>query len=56
MKKSTYDKLSLAYDWCEKNDKSTEFVIQYLQDACGVDHACVVAFMLNRGEFEEGPK
>lgn len=45
MKKETKDKLLAAWQYCDEHDKSTEFMLQYMQDVAGVDLDCVVNFM-----------
>jgi hypothetical protein len=45
MKNQTKQKLQEAMDWCDDNDKSTEFMIQYMQDFAGVDFDCVMNFI-----------
>ena len=45
MKESTKIKLEEAYQWCDDNDKSTEFMIEYLQDVCNVSLDCVMNFL-----------
>lgn len=45
MKAETKDKLFTAWAYCDENDKSTEFMLQYMQDFAGVDLDCVVNFI-----------
>jgi len=45
MKPGTKQKLIEAYIWCDENEKSTEFLLQYLQDTAGVDLDCVLKFI-----------
>lgn len=45
MKESTRQKLTEAMNYCDDNGKSTEFMIQYMQDYAGVDHDCVMNFL-----------
>jgi hypothetical protein len=50
MKPETRAKLQEAKDWCDENDKSTEFMIQYMQDTCRVDYDCVIRFLTMEDE------
>jgi len=45
MKAVTKQKLLTAWQYCDDNDKSTEFMLQYMQDFAGVDLDCVISFM-----------
>jgi hypothetical protein len=45
MKAETKIKLLTAWQWCDDEDKSTEFMLQYMQDAAGVNLDCVVSFL-----------
>jgi len=45
MKDSTRKLLKVACDYCEKHDKSTEFMIQYMQDFAGVSFDCVMNYL-----------
>ena len=45
MKKSTKERLFDAWDYCDKNDKSTEFMLQYMQDIADVELDCVLKFI-----------
>jgi hypothetical protein len=45
MKDKIKNKLFEAWIYCDENDKSTEFMLQYMQDFAGVDLDCVVAFL-----------
>lgn len=45
MKESTRIKLQSAMNWCDENDKSTAFMIQYMQDIAGVSFDCVMLFL-----------
>ena len=46
MKASTKEKLFEAWLYCEKEEKSTEFMLQYMQDFAGVSLDVVVRFVL----------
>lgn len=45
MKKETKIKLLTAWQWCDDQDKSTEFMLQYMQDVAKVDLDCVINFL-----------
>ena len=45
MKKSTENKLQEAKEYCNENDKSVEFTLQYMQDYANVDLNCVIKFL-----------
>jgi hypothetical protein len=49
MKGGTIGKLERAQAFCEHQDKSLEFTIQYMMDYARVNHDCVMAF-LKKGE------
>lgn len=55
MKASTRAKLAEAEAYCNENDKSTAFMIQYMQDYAGVSFDCVMAY-LRRKSQEIDPK
>lgn len=42
--------LKEAYDWCNEHDKSTEFMLQYMQDVAGVDLDTVLLFLEEQNE------
>jgi len=42
--------LQEAYDWCNEHDKSTEFMLQYMQDTAGVDLDTVLLFLEEKSE------
>jgi len=44
MKTETKDKLFEAWAYCHEHDKSTEFMLQYMQDFANVDLDCVISF------------
>jgi hypothetical protein len=52
MKAETKKKLKEAMDWCDEEDKSTEFMIQYMQDFAGVSHDCVIKYLTTDGGFK----
>ena len=39
------DALQKAQEYCDKNDKSTEFMLEYMQDQAGVDLDTVIKFL-----------
>jgi hypothetical protein len=45
MKAITKEKLLTAWQYCDEEDKSTEYMLQYMQDVAGVDMDCVISFM-----------
>jgi len=45
MKKGTKNRLMHAWLFCDENDKSTEFMIQYMQDEANVSFDCVMNFI-----------
>jgi len=48
MKATTRARLQAAMDWCDENDKSTEFMIQYMQDMVNVPFDCAMNFLRAR--------
>ena len=45
MKELTKNKLLAAWQYCDGEDKSTEFMIQFMMDNAKVDMDCVVNFI-----------
>jgi len=45
MKESTKQLLQEAQDWCDDNDKSTEFMIEFMKDSAKASHECVMKFL-----------
>ena len=45
MKKETKIKLIEAWRYCDNEDKSTEFMLEYMQDVANVDLDCVINFL-----------
>ncbi|MDD5649113.1 MAG: hypothetical protein PHF86_01660 [Candidatus Nanoarchaeia archaeon] len=39
-----------AWAWCDKENKSTEYMLQYMADVSGVDYDEVVDFVIKEGE------
>jgi hypothetical protein len=52
MKQKTKEKLLLAWSFCDVNDKSTEFMLQYMQDTANVDLDCVINFIKKTSDKE----
>ena len=50
MKEKTRQKLKIAQDFCDENDKSTEFMLQFMQDFANVDLDCVMNFLEEQNE------
>ena len=46
------NKLFEAWSYCDDEDKSTEFMLQYMQDVADVDLDYVIAFM-QKTTFEQ---
>ena len=45
--------LKVAQQYCDDNDKSTEFMLQYMQDYAGVDLDCVIKYLEDKqNDFE----
>jgi hypothetical protein len=45
MKATTRELLRQAQIFCDENDKSTEFMLQYMQDVAKVDLDCVIKYL-----------
>ena len=50
MKAKTKMLLEEAQKYCDDNDKSTAFMLQYMQDFAGVDLDCVISFLSKQHE------
>lgn len=50
MKQQTRDKLIEAMAICDMEDRSTEYMIQFMQDYAGVDFDCVINFLQKYNE------
>ena len=48
MKTATKILLREAQQYCDDNDKSTEFMLEYMQDFAGVDLDCVLNYLDNK--------
>ena len=53
MKEGTKFLLQDAQEWCEKEDKSTEFMLQFMQDQAGVNLDYVLKYITRYGGFED---
>lgn len=47
MNQQTKDLLTEAYNYCNENEKSTEYMLQYMQDFANVDLDIVLDFIDN---------
>lgn len=45
MTETTRAMLQMVQEECDEDDKSTEFMIQYMQDRCSVDFDTVMEFL-----------
>jgi len=52
MKESTVTKLFAAWDYCNEHDKSTEFMLQYMQDVSGCDLDTVLKFIKEKSKYK----
>ena len=50
MKQRTKELLKEAQAYCDGNDKSTEFMLQYMQDVANVDLDCVLNYLQNKSD------
>lgn len=53
MKAETRNKLFEAWAYCDEEDKSTEFMIQYMQDIAEVDLDCVLNFIDRKSDLRQ---
>lgn len=53
MKEETKQKLAIAQKYCDNEEKSTEFMLAYMQDLAQVDLDCVLIYLAKYGGFEE---
>jgi hypothetical protein len=53
MKLSTKIKLAEAWKYCDIEDKSTEFMLEYMQDVANVDLDCVISFLQKHDTWDE---
>ena len=49
MKNSTKTALYLAWQYCDDEDKSTEFMFQYMSDVANVSYDTAVDFVVENG-------
>jgi hypothetical protein len=57
MKAITKSRLEEAEKYCDDNDKSTEYMLQYMMDTVGVDLGCVMSFLRSKSnKIETGKK
>lgn len=52
MKATTETALYLAWQYCDDEDKSTEFMFQYMRDMSGMSYDKVVDFVITKGGEE----
>ena len=45
MKKTTFEKLKTVENICNREKRSIEYTIQYMQDYANVDYDCVMAYL-----------
>ncbi len=48
--------LEIAQGYCDDEDKSTEFMIEYMQDVAGTDFDTVMSFLKESAHGEEVQK
>ena len=54
MKLQTKRMLFNAWKECDINDKSTEFMLEYMQSVAGVDLDCVMSFLQKNDSWSKG--
>lgn len=42
-----------AQKWCDENEKSTEFMLQYISDLAEIEYDAVIEFLQERNAAEE---
>jgi hypothetical protein len=47
LSESQIESLVDAWNYCDEEDKSTEFMLQYMSDVAGIDYDIVVEFVTN---------
>lgn len=52
MKAKTKALLREAQQYCDDNDKSTAFMLEYMQDVANVDLDCVLNYLEKEGGFK----
>ena len=50
MDTTKHTNLGIAQEWCDENDKSTEFMIAYMQDFADATHDEVIDFLLEQAD------
>lgn len=53
MKTETRNKLKEAHQYCNDNDKSIEFMLEYMQDFANVDLDCVLNYLQTNNKYEK---
>lgn len=53
MRKETKKLLFEAYNYCKDNNKSTEYMLDYIQDMANVDLDCVLRFLKENNKIQE---
>ena len=56
MKTETKIKLLEAWQYCDNEDKSTEFMLEYMQSVAKVDLDTVINYLTKYGGFEKQNK
>lgn len=56
MTKTERNLLQEAEAYCNKNDKSTEFMLEYMQDVAGVDLDTVLDYLENKYKKQDNGK
>jgi len=56
MKEKTKEMLRIAQQQCDDEDRSTEYMLQYMQDFANVDLDCVLKFLHSIEQLPEEPK
>jgi hypothetical protein len=56
MEEITKETLIAAWNYCDREDKSIEFMFAYMSDVSGVDYEDVVAFVLEYERTKEDMK
>ena len=51
MKATTKELLESAFEYCQEQDKSIEFTLQYMQDVAKVDLDCVLNYITKTNKF-----
>lgn len=53
MTQATKTALITAWNWCDIQDKSTEFMFVYMSDISGLDYEKVVEFVIEHNRTEK---